>query len=698
MQRLRSGFLARAPRGRAVPSLVLFGLASISSLAAAQVAPVPLSSTPAPADQSVRAGEIALTGAVQTAGGPNNSFSIAAVSYTVPGGRTRPIAPAKLKIVLPTAGCNFVGEGAEALKVGIRVRVIGPDEGTGQPLEARLVIFVDAPKPVAAPAPPIVSPASPPNSTVASTQPAAVSAPPATAADNGYSLTVTSAGFDATNSFVASFRLTGPGGKNEDLARWFAQPQGPGLTVRVSSPSGQFVPAQTYPTSVWAPLVDPRWPSVTLDCYGLDPGASGSPGGVEANGTRQETAVLDFKRPGEKPESLSETTTTTAGAVVTLDRAELESAAGKSALKLDFHWSAPETTPDLDIAPGLPRLVDNEGKLLDAAVTGFSMGNRGFYNFQFGTLPSVANWRLTLPLDERLASLSTTTGRFHIRLSLPRSTAAPDHPVPAYGSFKSARADGLEVRLNPPATPLPGFWTARAVLLNLTHDPAINWTVTGVTASDQMGHPIPGASALYLQDAYFRASGTPVDSSEKAARLMVPISPVTPTKSLNLKLGAEGRRSWHGYFSIEAPIPATDAQVTPSLPVSTESGLKFTLEAEKHYSSLAGLPGLGRATWIAQRGLALHFAGSLPLTGTPVFSVAGARDDLGRPLQSRTTLWLPGNALAKGDTSGWTLFLPEPAPDAKTAVVDTELNILCPVTYHANVTFDNVPVPAGPVH
>ena len=733
MHQLRFSLLARARRGRALCLLVSAGWAVIPVPAGAQSQNAVPDSAPVPAFATVRPGEIALDGTVQTVGGPNNSFSLAAVAYTVPDGRTRPITPAKLKIILPAANAAYLGASPGALKVGARVRVYGPDQGSGQPLAARLVIFLDVPKLPAAPSGPVAtpSPTVTPNLAVplpVPVPPAAVPttpvplppptppqpAPPlATGSDGGYTLNFLSSQFTTLNAlwnaregvklhgyaapiFFATFSLTGPDGKPVNLGRWIASPRGSALTARLSSPQGQFVPGRLSPLGLESSAVNPDWPSVNLDLYGRDPS-----GRAAADGTQVESATLDFAKPGNKPETLNVTTKTASGVAVTLDDAVLQTTGGKTTLQLGVHWSAPDDAPDTEITPGLPHLVDHAGNAVKAAATGYAVGNQGHYQFQLSAPPAGEVCHVVLSLNETLLSQSSAAGRFHIRMKLPMASGPTTLPAGTStdGAVKVAKTAGLEVRLSVLADSDTKTWAANAALINLTQDPTLTWALTGLTATDAKGHELPGANSFQLPDSYWRSDGSRTAPGDSGSSLRIPLPGGDRPATLDLHLTAESRHFWHGYFSVEVPIATAGTDLHPNLPVASDQNLGMVLDSERHYASLAELPGLGPTSLVPVRGLALHFTGKLPLAGgIPTLSVVAARDNVGRSLQARTALWMAGNLLNQHDPTGWTLFLPEPAPDAQTALIDSELVITGQVAFHGSVSFAGVPVPAAAVH
>ncbi len=103
-----------------------------------------------PAELRLRAGEIMLEGKISAVG--VRLLTVDVSSYTLPGGKTSVLNPAKAKIVLINEKTIVRVRGQERqlpigdLKIGVAVQVVGADKGTGEPLTARDIAVWDGVK------------------------------------------------------------------------------------------------------------------------------------------------------------------------------------------------------------------------------------------------------------------------------------------------------------------------------------------------------------------------------------------------------------------------------------------------------------------------------------------------------------------------------------------------------------------------
>jgi tetratricopeptide (TPR) repeat protein len=98
---------------------------------------------------SIAQGELRLDGNINTYNAASGQLVLNAATFTVASGKSSAINPVKEKSILLNAQTHLVdtnGKDIEksALKPGVHIAVIGTDGGSGKPLNARLILMLDA--------------------------------------------------------------------------------------------------------------------------------------------------------------------------------------------------------------------------------------------------------------------------------------------------------------------------------------------------------------------------------------------------------------------------------------------------------------------------------------------------------------------------------------------------------------------------
>ncbi|RYX82816.1 hypothetical protein EON83_17775 [bacterium] len=244
-----------------VCSLALFGC-----LANAQTQTLPPNA--AVAATALKTGEIALEGEIKAINGATGEITILATAFATPNG-SKTLAEAKSKTLITTASTLFVDRrlgsaySISDLESGLKVRVVGRDGGTGQPMRARILEWLSKESPF---------PADPDSPTTLN----GLLPPPQDF--RGVELRVIDGGFQPENHifdwsknrrpvFFIKYRVSAPPTvkKERPLYEWgnLKEVKAPDGTSIYSSGAGSNTTAagESYTRSF--PRVNPQWKSVT---------------------------------------------------------------------------------------------------------------------------------------------------------------------------------------------------------------------------------------------------------------------------------------------------------------------------------------------------------------------------------------------------------------------------------------------------
>ena len=351
--------------------LVALSLSALTGLARAQAPIAALPTPPVPAPSPLEIGEIALEGEVKAINGANGEITILATAFSTPTGRKTLPAP-KAKTLVTTATTRFLdlrlnlGYALSDLNIGLQVRAVGRDTGSGKPMQVRLLEWRSTQPPIP---PDPDTPAS-----IASLLP-----PPQDS--KGVKVRVIDAGFQPENRvfgwsqegrpvFFVSYRVLAPRDSktNRPYYEW-------GDLKGVRSPDGTFLRSSgagwNGKTGVGRtlsfPQVNPRWKSVTALFETTSPDAKPDSSGVFRAFYPLVGALPTKAKPKTEPKTRLETPR---GTVLVLESIECDFQKKTSTYKVSFE--KPDDVPDASVDISLSSVSDERGRNLK---TGSSYSN-----------------------------------------------------------------------------------------------------------------------------------------------------------------------------------------------------------------------------------------------------------------------------------------------------------------------------------
>ncbi len=661
----------------------------------------------------VQTGEIALAGVVQSVSPEKRQLIFASGAFSLPGGKAGKINPPKPKTVSWNDRTAFLLSNAVSsaaqLKVGLQIRVVGPDLGSGKPLVARLLSWSAAKSSATGTLPP--APAIPVTDTP----------PTGEGQNNGFTFRILDSGFASPDvvwqmpkpfegvvrrapGFFVKFEAKSADGTPIDPQSW-SKKGGGALKARIYSPLDVSVGNSAQAgNSITSQQVDPSWPFVTVEFYGHDPNAADGLTPNQADGISTEEVSLDLPRPAPgQTVTLGKTLTTRFGSQLVIDSAQFVPAATGNGGEVVFvyAWKAPTDAPSALLTPMFDAIFDDAGQNLSSGSSSKGVPNtqKRESRIRLNSVPQGNTWHFKFSVEQNIPSRAVTTGRFRVRLKVPLTDSKPRSPLPNQTPPVEIpilkTAESLEMRLESDGFDWPNLWRGELWTRETGPNQLLNWQLKEAKFLTDDGQSVTSPPQDMPQTAFFHRDGTRTLKGETRQSLALPLNPKVPRpKSVAVQLKMDGRRSIAHTFSLQTPLPAPGQTRQTDEEVRSDTGAPLTLRAIRTYSSLDELPGLTSRVRVPERGLALIFEAKPVLPGAQLrFDLGDARDEMNRPLNlSFFSNWQPGHALKTGGKDFWTLILSSPAAGAKSLTFEGKMSEEGPVIRQLTVEIPNVPI------
>ncbi len=681
-----------------LPFCALFGIfcapASLFPLAAAPATP-PIS-TP-------QKGEIALEGMVTTIESATKSFQLSATAFATPNGFKTLAAP-KIKSVKISEATQFWNEASgenlalNALKIGLKVTVLGTDGGAGQPLLARAVIWkaaVVAPAPAASP--PVTSPVvtAPAEALNALTTPEIAALLPPAQTAGGVTLQIIDGGIKPMDQmfrhpqaekrpvFFFSYRLSGPppAGKNDWGA---ARTLNDVVKIkRLFGPQGQILSAPGLGTigdskswgagqRVFVNDLDPRWEKLTAEWEILDPTAP-----PEANG--RVTSPLVFEHlavPAAGQEvPINRTLQTASGASLTLEKATLEKIGPdkRAATNFWYHWTPPPDVPDLKLTLDITKVESNGAAWQSNSGGGSYSGFSGSHRIDAAPPADAKEMAVTFKILEVAPSLQDRKWFSRLQMTIPVAALVAKSPpiVPTTDPptvLAEAKGPGVRIQAEVRDRSWGNGWGGWLWIKSEEAAKGTSWLVREVQGTDEKGAKLNAWTfPLGGERQFWRADGNMAAPNEYA-QPVVAVGEKKPAQ-INLSLKLEKARRlehWSVLSGLSLPPPGQTREFK-------DGEIEEDFLAARRlisFQNVDALPGAGdRAKWFkSKQGLALVVEVSPVFPGAELdLRALSAGDDTGRDWGENSYWILKGDLTQKGteNTKFYTVILPPPPKEAK---------------------------------
>ena len=502
---------------------------SILSPQIALAAPV----TTAPLTAKPRAGEVALTGSIESLDVIQNRLTLRATGFAVASGATKKLPQAKIKAIqlgdatqfLESSGIKNLSLGD--LEKGVNIRVVGR-EVAGKPFAARLITW-------RAPAPELaLDPLTP-----------RVKAPflPAPQTQNGITLRVIDAGWMSLSQmwpwensrrplFYFSYNLPGESDGKPDGAGWMTSVAARNTKLlRVSGPNGE--PVSVVSTGMVeregggygatrAALggVNPAWKHVVAEWETLDPAAP-------ADASGEFSSVLAFDKVAVPPQNgekleIGQEKTTKLGSKIRLQTVRLEKSAnnGKGRTTLNFVITPPANVADMKVNLDLDKMRDEA----ESAWNYNSWGSGGS-EVHVDAMPNPTDKFMvpSIKINEKAPSLRKANFYRRFRVEVPVASFLR-FAAPQSGALAPVLAEGkaFTVQIEPGNARDTGTWDGVAWIKNRAGgggDKSERWIVREVK-SRAGGQEAGGSSSESEYNRQFmHISGKPATSDEHSNNL-----------------------------------------------------------------------------------------------------------------------------------------------------------------------------------
>lgn len=634
----------------------------------------------------LQVGEVALEGEIRGINGATGEVTILATAFATPNGR-KELNPPKPKTLVTNGQTRLIDlrqgtiYGLGDLTIGLKLRAVGRDGGTGQPMNARALEW-SSPVPTIPPDP-------------ATPEPLRGLLPPP-ADSKGVRVRVVDGGFQPENKIFDWSKKTRP---VYFLSYRVFEPREAKTTrpyyewarlLGVRAPDGQMLVGSGAGNTGAArvisfPKVNPQWKSVTAIWETTAPDANADSSGRSLNNYTLSGPLPTRENPTVKPNTQ---VTTKRGVVLTL--AAITCNWEKKTTIYSVEYARPKEAPDAEISSDLSNVVDDQGRSLRVPGAYLASTAKGV-SIQMPGLPAddAKTVKLTLLVTEFDEAWKQKDAYSTLEVEVPVAAllkANPPAPIiappaddagalPAWSASDAKFATRIE-EVQRGEGYLGLIWVAPADKNKAEQTQTLVETVTEpveLRARDSEGKDRPMSLFSETSDeVFFHSDGTPPVAGETATRFNKNSGKFDATTDFALDVRSF-RRLRHN-FSVKGLAVAPDSQRAVDGPVGTG-----TLQLKK----IAWLGADKIETLLLAQGAAAKFKGESALIA--VFDYTPFAADAKITLDKSTLRPDKGDAqeisgplyrgdLLSGTTTG-ALSLVLPAPSSTTTATAIELDI-----------------------
>jgi hypothetical protein len=630
---------------------------------------------------TVATGELGLEGQVQKIDNASGQITILATAFSTSTGR-KEIAPPKLKTLITTGKTRFFDERARrdfgfgAIALGLSLRVVGRDAGTGKPLDARVVLWSSLG----------------PNEPADPETPEAIEGllPPSQAA-SGVRVRIYDAGFAAPQKlfpnsdetapiFFVAFRTFAPAeAKTKKPAAEWARFTG------LTTPDGQLVygsgggileKENGSGSALSFPNIDPRWKSVTANWEITSPQAPAGADGQFSGGYELKGATPSAGKPLVEPKTTLKTAHGTKYVLQSI-ACDFE----KKTTTFTLSIEKPANVPGVRVSTYQSTIKDDLGTLFRSS----SRSDGKQFTVIANGLPAPGAKSLTIGLEVEESAPGWKKQQFYRPISLDIPVAALANANPPSLTTEdvisyNAENDVFTARLEETRRSDEKWWGALWVKPQNKADTIQTLVqnvpeITGGKAVTADGRSFD-ITVSEASDVFFHSDRSAPVSEELATALQVNITDDVPIEPVRLELETtQTRQLLHSVDLPAVPIPALEGPLTFDTPQG-----QGTLRLQK-VAFVQGKSGEdlelrtdGSARVAAQGALVMVFTvdRALPEETLRLKSLRLDNQTIGgqSPLNSSWN----GDGLSEAkNNSLWTLVVQPPTTGAKTLKVHLDL-------------------------